>query len=205
MKRIFLFFFLIFLFAKSGSSQVNWSVDLGGGISNFKHYSQSELIYKYKGDYLLEGGVLVSAKFRKDGILSWQTGILINNAGYKRARSGTNGIKWDWENAERIRNWSLKVPFSFLFYVFEPIGLSFGPHIHYMLDSGVEENFQTEYKIWIPGFNMGLYTPLGKQFLVTAQVSSDIIPRMVWPTDTHNPNRFRDLSCSIHLSYRLNP
>lgn len=199
-------------------SQVNWSASLGGGISYMNDYFEDHLYDNYQGDYLIEGGILADASFRKDGMLSWQTGLLIRHSGFKSTpvdldgiQPGNGGIhkdniRWDWENTTAIRNWSLKLPVSLMFNVFKPIGIKFGGHLNYVLSTGMENSAFSHSEKWVPGAHLGLFFPLGQRIHITGQVSSDISPRVTGNGQLLAPDlNYRELSFSLQVKYKLNP
>lgn len=199
------------------TAQVNWSASLGGGMSYLNDYFENNYLYNYQEDFLLEGGLLVHSSFREQGMLGWGTGLLLQYSGFRDipfdrdAIPGSGGIsedniQWDWENSQRIRNWSLKVPVSLMFNVFEPIGIKFGGHLNYMLSTGLENRSDISYKTWIPGIHLGLYAPLGSRIRLTGQVSSDISPRFTGIGQPLAPDfNYRELSFSLQINYKLNP
>lgn len=212
----------IILFSLVGSSiipitaQVNWTAALGGGMSYMNDYFGGHPLYNYQEDYLVEGGLLVHANFREGGMLSWQAGLLLRNSGFRdvpldRDAIGNGGISsedipWDYGNARTIRNWSMKVPLTLKFNVFEPIGLLFGGHVNYMMKTGMDNNQIVSYKTWIPGAHLGLFIPLGRRFNIEGMVDSDVVPRLTGSGGPLSPDiNYREFSYSIRIIYQLNP
>ena len=197
------------------TAQVNWSVALGGGMSYMNDYFGGHPLLNYQEDYLLEGGMLVYVPFREGGMLGGQTGLLLRHSGFKdvpldRDAIGDGGISsenipWDLENVQSVRNWSLKVPLTLKFDVFEPISLLFGGHVNYMMKTGMKNNLISSYQTWIPGVHLGLLAPLGQRFNIEGLVESDVSPRLTGTGGSLSPDiNYREFSYSIRLNYQLN-
>src|SRR5690625_5367095 len=93
------------------------------------------------------------------------------------------------------------MPFSFLFNVFEPVGLVFGPHLTYMIQSGMDDFYGTIYKKWIPGAHLGIYTPIGNRIQIMGQVRSDIPARFTGDGDSYSfVMNFREMRSEVNTS-----
>lgn len=216
-KKFLILFFILCTIHTVSESQITWSASLGGGFAHVNDYFRDNLHYNFQGSYFIEGGIMIGSSFRKEGIMSWQTGVSLHSGGIKFTPvddsnvdpdEGINidNIKWDWENTTKYKNWSVNIPFSFLFDVFAPVGLIFGPHITYTIDSGMDDFHGTKYKKWTPGGHLGLYAPIGKRFKVIGQMRSDVPSRL---TDDEKPFSvklsYRELAYFLQLNYQLKP
>lgn len=220
MKKIFILFLFGFYASVNLSAQIKLDAVVGGGSSSMVQYFSDHHQIKINPDYLVNAGVMASTKFRKDGMLGLQLGMLWSYSGFKSYLpdwdvSGQNGNDVIWQSEpNKIRSHFLKIPLTLDFNVYERLGLLFGGHLNLRLSSNEErlalfaiqatDESISGYRKSIAGVHAGVYGKITDRIRLDAKVFNDINSRLYNPGYIDNI-QFRELGFSINLNYRLNP
>lgn len=232
--------FLYFMSVVAVNAQVTWSIKAGGGASNLILFDKSDFPEKFKGNFFSQAGITLSGDFTKDGMLSWQTGLALQRSGFTslpidvhKMREqyveipGTGGISHveynddkkrprDYDNAYLHRTWSLDVPFTFVYHVFDVVDIVFGVSMNYSLlkitdDEALKIN-PTKRSMKIrhhpnAAGHLGLSLPVSKQVVLQGIIFSDINTVLNFDYDDFD-NRwrrgYRRAGLSLEVLYRLN-
>lgn len=204
------FLSVLFLFLGSAvvvKAQVNWSVKAGGGVSNLIIFYKSDLPEKFEGSFFSQAGITFSGDFAKEGMVSWQSGLALQRSGFKsipmdfdKMREqveeipGTGGISHveynddnkrprDYDNAYLHRTWSIDIPFTIVYHVFDVVDIVFGVSMNYSLLKVTDDK---ELKInptkrsmkvrHLPNAagHLGLSVPISRKLTLQGIVFSDI-------------------------------
>lgn len=214
-------------------AQFNWSVVLGGGISDLEiPMNKDEYHELLTSELLLEVGTTISGTFRKEGMLGWQMGLILQNSGFSSIPIDrekvkeiygdgpvniTDKMRWprDHDQTYRKRNWLVNAPVSLKFNVFSPVSLIFGADFNYLLTDFREEDIikintrgdlDPQFKDFNIGGHIGIYVPIGDLIQIDGRIFSDMKPRLnYFRKGTETLERgYRRLGFSVNVSYQLN-
>lgn len=196
--------FLLFFSIHTLTAQIDWSVNLGGGVTYLEDVFGDYPWPHYTGGAMFQAGTSISSLFMKEGMVGWEAGVNIITSGYylvpdKDMNGSSTGINWDYANRTSHRDWYVQVPVSFSFNMFEGTGFLLGARINRRLTN--INRYTDSFPKWIPAAHLGVFTHISPRIRLDATAFMDLTKRL----DIKNPlsKGLREYGDSLNIRYTL--
>lgn len=184
-------------------AQINWSANLGGGVTYFENVFGDFPIPNYTGGAMFQAGTSISSLFGKESMVGWEVGLNVVTSGYYAVPEKTDengqGLGWDYTNKVSQRDWYIQMPVSLTFNMFEGTGLLVGARINRRLTN--LEKYGNSFQKWIPAAHLGIFTQITPRIRLDATAFMDIPER--YDLAIPDAQGLREVGGSLNIRYTL--
>src|SRR5690625_6467338 len=119
-------YYIVFclLSTSMANAQIQWNVNLGGGISTSSVLWNESSPFSYDHGPLFQAGSSISSSFGKETLSGWDLGVNIVREQYEWTSKASGNQKGT------IRDWYLQMPLSLTLDMFEKVGFLLGGRIN---------------------------------------------------------------------------
>lgn len=178
------------------NAQMQWNVNLGGGISTSSVLWNESSPFSYDHGPLLQAGSSISSSFGKETLAGWELGINIVRKQYKWTSKSPD------EQKGTISDWYLQVPLSLTLDLFEKVGFHLGGRVNWRLTN--TDTYGSFVRKWIPAAHVGAYVHINPRIRLDITTYMDILPRN---KPLQHPgifiNKARGLGGALNLRYTI--